>query len=87
MESIWSQLKEEIKSIYYIIHMHNFLYYLKESEWRIKTKTLSNEQKIDNIFEIHDLIKIVGAEDLKDEDFLNNDELNSNGSFSSDEKN
>lgn len=86
VESIWSQLKQEIKSIYYIIPMHNFLYYLKECEWRIKTKVLSNEQKIEDFFEMYNLIKTVGSEDLKDEDFLNNDNLNSIDS-SSDEDN
>lgn len=85
MENIWSQLKSEIKSIYYIIPQHNFLYYLRECEWRIKIKNLSNSQKNDDFFAMYDLLKTVGTDDLYDEDFLNNDEIEVNDGSSSDE--
>ena len=38
IESIWSQLKSEIKGIYKTIQSLNFLYLFREAEWRINKK-------------------------------------------------
>ena len=38
-----------------------------------KIKNLSNSQKIEDFFSIHALIKTFGNDDLRDEDFLNNE--------------
>ena len=38
IESIWSQLKSEIKGIYKTTPSLNFLYFIREPEWRIKKK-------------------------------------------------
>ena len=54
VESIWSQLKIEIKSTYKCIyHLIIFLYYLKESEWKIKYKNLNFSAKLDDFMEMY----------------------------------
>ena len=37
IESIWAQLKASIKNIYKSIPNVNFLFFLKEAEWKLKT--------------------------------------------------
>ena len=69
IESIWWQLKSEIRTIYYIIPLRNFLYYLGECEWRVKTKNLSITQKIEDIFEMYELLKNADADYLKEDVF------------------
>lgn len=76
IESIWSQLKYQIKTIYKTIPSLNFLYFLGESEWRIKKKDLSYEQKFDDFFEIHNMVNGIEEEYIYDCDFLNNDDIN-----------
>ena len=48
---------------------------MRKCEWLIKTKNYSNTQKIEDFFEIYQLLKNVGDDDLKDDVFLNNDEV------------
>ena len=55
--------------VYYIIPLLNFLYYLRECEWLIKTKNLSNTQKIEDIFEMYELLKNADADYLKEDVF------------------
>ena len=55
--------------MYVTIPCINFLYFLGEGEWRIKLKYLSFEQKLDDFFEMFNLVKIVGEKDLKDDIF------------------
>ena len=38
MESVWSQVKTEIKSTYKMIPSTNLLYFIREAEWKIKKK-------------------------------------------------
>ena len=47
VESIWAELKLAIKSVYKSIPNKNFLYFLRESEWKAKTKNLIFEEKLD----------------------------------------
>ena len=76
VKSIWTELKLNIKSIYKSIPSKNFLYFLRESEWKLKTKNLSFKEKLDDFFEMINLINIVGEDTFLDDDFLNNEYLN-----------
>ena len=59
---------------------------MREYECRIKTKNLSNTQKIEDFCEMYELLKNVDADDLKDDIFLNNDKVDKiDGSSSEDE--
>ena len=51
IESIWSQLKSILKSIYYIIAHRNFPLYLREAEWRQKNKDKNTKDKIKSFFD------------------------------------
>ena len=78
IESIWGILKLELKRVYTTIRSKNFLYFLCESEFKYKNKTLSNEEKLEKFFEIYCLLidSEVEFDLLKSDDFLNNDDLN-----------
>ena len=36
IESVWSQVKSEIKSTYKMMPSKNLLYFIREAEWKIK---------------------------------------------------
>jgi transposase-like protein len=76
IESIWAQLKSEIKTTYKMIPSQNFLYFLREAEWKIKTKNLNYEEKLQDFFEKYNLVVTVGESNLFDSEFLNNEDLN-----------
>ena len=71
IESIWSQLKSVIKSIYYIIPHQNFLFYLREAEWRIKNKSKNFEEKIKEFFACWTLVYEMDASDFVSDNYLN----------------
>ena len=71
IESLWSQLKATIKNIYYIIPHQNFIYYLREAEWRIKNKAKTIEEKISEFFKCWSVIN-----EMEDYVFMNNEYLN-----------
>ena len=54
----------------------NFLYFLLEDEWNIKTKNLNYEEKLQDYFEKYNLVVTVGESNIFDSVFLNNDDLN-----------
>lgn len=56
VESILSQLKMEILSTYKSIPGYNFLYYLKEAEWKIKNENLNFNTKLDYFMEMYYMI-------------------------------
>ena len=76
IESIWAQLKSEIKTTYKMIPCQKFLYFLLEVEWKIKTKNLNYEEKLQDYFEKYNLVVTVGESNIFDSVFLNNDDLN-----------
>ena len=76
MKFIWAQLKSEIKSTNKMIPCQNFLYFLLEVEWKIKTKNLNYEEKLQDYFEKYNLVVTVGESNIFDSEFLNNDDLN-----------
>ena len=76
IESIWGQLKDVISSIYKSIPCINFLYFVREAEWRIKKKNLSYEEKLDDFFEMYNTVMGIDEEFIYDSDFLNNDDIN-----------
>ena len=71
IESIWSQLKSGIKSIYYIIPHQNFLFYLREAEWRIKNKSKNLEEKIKELFACWTLVYEMDVSDFVSDNYLN----------------
>ena len=71
IESLWSQLKAIIKNIYCIILHQNFIYYLREAEWRIKNKAKTIEEKISEFFKCWSVIN-----EMEDYVFMNNEYLN-----------
>lgn len=74
IESIWAQLNA--KNIYKSIPNVNSLFFLKEAEWKLKTKNLNFEQKLDDFFKMYNLIQTVGNIDTNDKYYLNNEEIN-----------
>lgn len=76
IESIWQQLKLEIKSTYKMIPSLNFLYFLREAEWKIKNKYRTYEEKIEEFFLMYNLVSQVGEQNIYDSDFLNNEDIN-----------
>jgi len=78
VESVWGILKHELKSLNTTIRYHIFLFFLRESEFKHKYRTLSNEKKIEKFCECYNLIKDSGCDvdSLKSDDFLNNEDLN-----------
>ena len=77
VESLWSQIKNEIKCIYKMVPPTNLLYLIKEAEWKIKTKSLNYEDKLDDFFSMYNLVNLVGEFNILNEEiFLKNDEIN-----------
>ena len=52
IESIWGQLKGLIVSIYNALTPENFIYYLKEMEFRYEVKDKNNKEKINQLISI-----------------------------------
>ena len=71
VESIWSQLKAIIKSIYYIIPHKNFLFYLREAEWRIKNKRRTLDEKIKEFFACWAAVYEMDESDFTSDNYLN----------------
>ena len=78
IESIWGNLKQEIKRVYITIRSNNFLYFLRESEFKYKYNKLKDYEKLEKFFEIYSLLieSEVEFDLLKSDIFLNNDDLN-----------
>ena len=50
IESIWSQIKNSIKEKYHLYPNQVFMQFVREIEFKIKIRPLSNEDKIKKIF-------------------------------------
>jgi hypothetical protein len=71
IEGIWGELKLLIKSMYISIHSKNFIYFLKEVEYRRSFKKLNPLDKI-NVFSI--VLSTVDSDEYLDEnDLIDND--------------
>ena len=57
IESIWGQLKFKIKNLYHSIPSKNFVYFLREAEYRLRIKNLNKYQKLEDL---SILLSIVG---------------------------
>ena len=73
IESIWSQIKGKIKEIYYFIPGKKFILFVREVEYKIKTLSLNNTEKIANFFSCFKTVKNVDEKyyDNVDGQFLN----------------
>ena len=92
IESVWSDLKRLLSRAYVAVKSENFIYFLKECEWRKKNSHLNFNDKIRNLQEIFIHISMTVENDLftKDEleDFDKNeyeDDLLNNNSESDEE--
>ena len=52
IESIWNELKTKLQKLYSPIRNNNFVYYLREIEYRRKIKLMNRDEKIYNFSEI-----------------------------------
>ena len=66
IESLWSQLKSNIKSCYHVIPNKNLIKFIREVEFKYNSRYKTNEDKIKNLFEAFKLIN-----DVSDVDFSN----------------
>ena len=76
VESIWGQLKAQIKSNYYTIPNIDFLYYLREAEWKLKVKNLSFQEKLNDFMEMYCLLKNIDNNVPDEPYFCTNSEIN-----------
>ena len=71
VEALWHQLKSKLKKLYNSIPSINFLLFLREAEWHIKTNGLNDDQKINEFFDCYKC-----CENTKDVKFESNLFLN-----------
>ena len=77
IEGVWAQLKSEIKSTYKMIPSFNLLFFIKEAEWKIETRNLTFNEKLDDFFSMFNLVNLVGDDNIMiDEHFLSNEDIN-----------
>ena len=71
IEDIWGEIKIFIKIMYISIHSKNFIYFLKEAEYR---RTMKKLNPIDNINDFAIVLLTTGVDQYLDEkDLINND--------------
>ncbi len=76
MECISLEIKLDIKIVYKYVSNKNFLYFLRESEWKIKTKKITFQEKLDDFIEMFNFLKFIKGEEIFNPAFLNNEDLN-----------
>ena len=59
IESIWSQIKSSIKEKYHLYPYQVFMQFVREIEFKIKIRYLSNEDKIKKFFECDNLAELI----------------------------
>lgn len=62
-------MKIEVKSIFKMKSYRNLWYFIREAEWQLKKKDLQFEEKLDDFFDIYNLLEIVGKIILKKQIF------------------
>ena len=70
IEVTWSHIKNEITSIYNIIPKSNYIYYIREAEFRLNICKRNNSEKLDLFKNI-----LKGVYDLNGFDFYDESEL------------
>ena len=65
-------------STYFSIQSKNFLFFLREAEYKYKNRKLFYDDLIKDFFEAFNLVSSIGIEELEDPIFLNNKEFNIN---------
>ena len=83
IEAIWNIIKSKIKNTYYIIQGKKILRYVLEAEYKYNILNKNYDDKLFDFFEVYNLINSFSDEELKNKDFLNDSELDSD----KDEKN
>ena len=59
-----------------MIPSFNLLFFIKEAEYKIKSKNLTYNEKLDDFFSMYTLFKLFGdANIMIDEHFLSNEEI------------
>ena len=72
IESMWDELKSTLKKMYITIPSKNFLYFLREAEYRWNIKSFTMKEKINDFVEILSSIKegdellLLNEEELKE---------------------
>ena len=59
IEGIWSQIKSSIKEKYHLYPYQVFMQFVREIEFKIKIRSLSNEDKIKKFFECYNLAESI----------------------------
>ena len=73
-ETIWSVLKGGIIDTYKAIQNKDFMFFLKEQEFKYKNRKLNYDEIINEFLECYNLVKLIGVENIGDTDdtFLSN---------------
>lgn len=68
-----AQIKSKIKENYHIIPPKKFILFVREAEFKIKIRNMSNDMKIKYFFDCYETSKYVSNKDIKfiDNCFLN----------------
>lgn len=74
IESIWAQIKAKLKETYHSIPSKSFLSFVREIEYKLKTRHLNIEEKIKNFFECFNTTQNVLEKDYEntDKEFMDN---------------
>ena len=89
-ETIWSVLKGGIIDTYKAIQNKDFMFFLKEQEFKYKNRKLNYDEIINEFFEFYNLVKLVSVDNIDDshDSFLSNNYYTSdNINISSDSDN
>ena len=70
IESVWSELKSLLKKIYSTIRSQNFVYFLKEVEYRRSIKNLIGKEKLEDFATVYACVGCRNKNDFPDEDDL-----------------
>ena len=70
IEGIWGEIKQKFKKLYNSIRSTNFIYFLREMEFRRSIKLLSKEDKIKNLASAISVVGIDAKENLLGENDL-----------------
>ena len=71
-EGLWGNLKGDIISTYHCIPCKDFLYFLKEEEFKYINRKKNYEDIIKEFFECYNFVNSVGLDYVENPDFLNN---------------